>query len=216
MLIIIYSRKNKKELLQWQFRDVLTNGYNTKLWGVILILWPFSRIIVLGLSIGPINIQPWVPGPVKSAKYGFTHEVGFKWLRKFPVTPVALISLWDHWAHPLRTVTSVIHRIHNWIRLVIPFLLKENRSWSPGVTSSACVETFWPPWIRLFSIARWMLLNTSSQFQGFKTLSPCLAPVSACWRSGAHWAVFLVQFPHMASSQVVVMIEELGHVSLVF
>lgn len=34
--------------------------------------------------------------------------------------------------------------------------------------------------------------------------------------SGVRWAVFLVQFPHMASSQVVVMTEELGHVSLVF
>lgn len=102
-------------------------------------------------------------------------------LRKWPVTPVALISLWDQWAHPFRTVTSVAHRIHSWIRLVIPFLLKENWSWSPGVPSSACAETFLPPLLGLFSIARWMLLNTSSESQGFTTLSLCLAPVSACW-----------------------------------
>lgn len=120
-------------------------------------------------------------------------------LRKWPVTPVALISLWDQWAHPFRTVASVAHRIHSWIRLVIPFLLKENWSWSPGIMSSACVETFLPPLLRLFSIARWMLLNTSVQSQGLKTLSPCLAPVSACWRLGQglagqfFWSSFLIR-----------------------
>lgn len=82
MLIIIYRKKKRSFSSDCLDRDVLINGYSTKPWGVILILWLFRRIIVLGLSIGPINIQPWVPGPVNSDRYGFTHEVGFKSTQK--------------------------------------------------------------------------------------------------------------------------------------
>lgn len=47
VLIVICGKEN---LLWWSLRYALTYGYGNKLLGIMLLLYPFSRIIVLGHS----------------------------------------------------------------------------------------------------------------------------------------------------------------------
>lgn len=112
-LITIYC---KKKYHWWELEDALIYGYKYKDLGDSLILYPFSRIIVLGsLVLSTRWYQAWV----------LSCGTGFKFDQKV-VGYIRIMPLFHQWAYLARPIITVAYRGHG-LGYMRPF--QERKKW---------------------------------------------------------------------------------------
>lgn len=122
MLIAVYY-KNK---LPWQrLREALICGYTTEPFGIVLILWSFSRVIVVTSSLASMTYHSaWGFGPINDAKYWFHPMEQFLHpIRKCVVTPITSVPPLYQQSYLSRPVVIGAHTDSHRARRMMTFLL---------------------------------------------------------------------------------------------
>lgn len=68
VLIAIYF---KKKFLCWGLTQILINEYSNISFGIILLCFSFSRVVVVSFPLGPWSIKCQVPGQFSNVRNGF-------------------------------------------------------------------------------------------------------------------------------------------------
>lgn len=125
-LVAIYYRK---KLLWWGLRYTLTYRYSSKSLGVVLILCPFNRIMVVGFPLHTMTF------PVLIMITGMSSIV-WSWIEynnddvdddKQLANLITFVPLLiTPWVFLLKTVVFLAHSIEFWVTLMVPFFFQKH------------------------------------------------------------------------------------------
>lgn len=89
----------KWKFLWWGLKDALIDECNTKPLGVGIILYPFSRIMIAGSSLGPKACLATGSWPDSVARWVYHVPYDLNPIRKLQVTPIMFMPLLYLWAY---------------------------------------------------------------------------------------------------------------------
>lgn len=102
------------QVLEGDQEDVLIYEYKDKCLEDRLIVWPFSRLIVIGFSLASMAYPAMSSWPVNGIRHEFCLWSGSKPIRKWPVTHITLMPLSNWWACPVR-LCAIVAKNGSWL-----------------------------------------------------------------------------------------------------